>query len=110
MPPPFNFAFCSPPGLHSVRPKVHTLLDYNRYIPAFAAITNIKNRERPIGLAMELAKGYIIVFEKGFISYLWFPTLGEKTIFFVTRLKKNVWKTIEPSDHIIEKKSCNLVV
>ena len=62
---------------------------------------------------MELPKGSIVVFDKGFISYPWFRTLGEKTIFFVTRLKKNaVYKLLErrpvnrktgvTSDHIIE--------
>ena len=54
-----------------------------------------------------------MVFDKGFISYPWFRLLGEKGVFFVTRLKQNaVYKLLErhpvnrktgaTSDHIIE--------
>ncbi|MDR2488889.1 MAG: IS4 family transposase, partial [Desulfovibrio sp.] len=93
--------------------KVHTLLDHDGYIPAFATLTDAKTHESRVAQAMELPKGSIVLFDKGFISYPWFRTLGEKTIFFVTRLKKNaVYKLLErrpvnrktgvTSDHIIE--------
>ena len=62
---------------------------------------------------MELPKGSIVVFDKGFTSYPWFRLLGAKGVFFVTRLKRNaVFKFLErrlvnrktgvTSDHIIE--------
>lgn len=62
---------------------------------------------------MELPKGSIVVFDKGFTSYPWFRLLGAKGVFFVTRLKRNaVFKLLErrlvnrktgvTSDHIIE--------
>ena len=62
---------------------------------------------------LELPKGSIVVFDKGFINYPWFRLLGEKGVFFVTRLKRNaVYKILErrpvdrttgvTSDHIIE--------
>jgi hypothetical protein len=93
--------------------KMHTLLDHDGHIPAFATVTDAKTHESRIAQVLELPKGSIVVFDKGFISYPWFRTLGGKTIFFVTRLKKNaVYKLLDrrpvnckigvTSDHIIE--------
>ena len=93
--------------------KVHTLLDHDGHIPAFAIITDAKTHESRIAQALELPKGAIVVFDKGFNSYPWFRALGVKGVFFVTRLKRNaVYKLLErrpvnrtdgvTSDHIIE--------
>ncbi|AMD93766.1 IS4 family transposase [Desulfomicrobium orale] len=93
--------------------KVHTLLDHDGHIPAFATVTDAKIHESRIAQAMELPKGSIVVFDKGFTSYPWFRLLGAKGVFFVTRLKRNaVFKLLErrlvnrktgvTSDHIIE--------
>lgn len=93
--------------------KIHALLDHDGHIPAFATVSDAKTHESRIAQALKLPKGSIVVFDKGYISYPWFRTLGEKTIFFVTRLKKNaVYKLLErrpvnrktgvTSDHIIE--------
>lgn len=93
--------------------KMHTLLDHDGHIPAFVTVTDAKAHESRIAQALELPKGSIVVFDKGFINYSWFRTLGEKTIFFVTRLKRNAaYKLLErrpvnrktgvTSDHIIE--------
>jgi hypothetical protein len=93
--------------------KMHTLLDHNGHIPAFATVTDAKTHESRFAKALELPRGSIVVFDKAFISYPWFRTLGAKGIFFVTRLKKNaVYKLLErrpvdrktgvTSDHIIE--------
>jgi len=93
--------------------KMHTLLDHNGYIPAFVTVTNAKTHEGPVAKTLELPKGSIVVFDKGFIDYSWFRELGAKSIFFVTRLKRNAVytllerrfvnrKTGVTSDHIIE--------
>jgi len=93
--------------------KMHTLLDHDGYIPAFVAVTDARTHESRIAKVLALPKGSIVVFDKGFISYLWFRLLGEKGVFFVTRLKQNAaYKLIErrpvnrktgvTSDHIIE--------
>ena len=93
--------------------KVHTLLDHDGHIPAFATVTDAKTHESRIAQAMELPRGSIVVFDKGFTSYPWFRLLGAKGVFFVTRLKRNaVFKLLErrlvnrktgvTSDHIIE--------
>ena len=92
--------------------KMHTV-DHDGHIPAFAAVTDARTHESRAAKALDLPKGSIVVFDKGFISYPWFRTLGAKGIFFVTRLKRNaVYKLLErrpvnrktgvTSDHIIE--------
>jgi hypothetical protein len=93
--------------------KIHTLLDHGGHIPAFATVTDAKTHESRVAKTLELPKGSIVVFDKGFINYSWFRTLGAKGVFFVTRLKKNAaYKLLErcpverktgvTSDHIIE--------
>ena len=93
--------------------KMHALLDHDGHIPAFVAVTDARTHESRMAKALELPKGSIVVFDKGFISYPWFRTLGAKGVFFVTRLKRNaVYKLLErrpvnrktgvTSDHIIE--------
>ena len=93
--------------------RIHTLLDHDGHIPAFATVTDAKTHESRMAKALELPKGSIVVFDKGFISYPWFRTLGAKGVFFVTRLKRNAVYTLPErrpvnrttgvtSDHIIE--------
>ena len=93
--------------------KMHTLLDHNGHIPAFTTVTDAKTHESRITRSLELPKGSIVVFDKGFISYPWFRDLGARGIFFVTRLKRNAaYKLLSrcpvnrntgvTSDHIIE--------
>ena len=93
--------------------KMHTLLDHDGYIPAFVTVTGARTHESRMVSALDLPKGSIMVFDKGYFSYPWFRLLGEKGIFFVTRLKQNaVYKLLErrpvnrktgvTSDHIIK--------
>jgi len=93
--------------------KMHTLLDHDGHIPAFVTVTDAKTHESSLTKALELPTGSIVVFDKGFINYSWFRTLGAKSVFFVTRLKKNAaYKLLErrpvdrttgiTSDHLIE--------
>jgi len=93
--------------------KMHTLLDHGGYIPAFVTVTEARTHESRMVKALELPLGSIIVFDKGYNSYPWFRLLGEKGVFFVTRLKQNAaYKLLErrpvnrktgiTSDHIIE--------
>ena len=93
--------------------KMHTLLDHDGYIPAFTAVTDAKTHESRVAKTLEMPKGSIVVFDKGYISYRWFRLLAEKGVFFVTRLKSNAVfrlldrrpvnrKTGVTSDHIIE--------
>jgi hypothetical protein len=93
--------------------KIHTLLDHDGNIPAFATITEAKTHDSCMVKQFDLPKGSIVVFDRGYFSFEWFLSLCDKGIFFVTRLKKNiVYKVVErqsvdkksgvTSDHIIE--------
>jgi len=93
--------------------KMNTVLDHDGYVPVFADISKAKTHESRMTKSLSLPKGSIVTFDKGYINYSWFRLLGEKCIFFVTRLKDNaVYKLIErrpvnrrtgvTSDHVVE--------
>ena len=93
--------------------KLHAVLDHDGNIPAFVSVTDARTHESRVAKTLELPKGSIVAFDKGYINYPWFRILCGKGIFFVTRLKKNaVFKLLErrpvarktgvTSDHIIE--------
>ena len=44
--------------------RMHTLLDHDGHIPAFATVTDAKTHESRMAKALELPKGSIVVFEK----------------------------------------------
>ena len=93
--------------------KMHTVLDHDGGIPMFITVTDAKTHENRIARTMDLPKGSIVVFDKGYNNYSWYQELGTKNIHFVTRLKRNAtYKLLErrpvdrktgvTSDHIIE--------
>lgn len=93
--------------------KMHTILDHDGCIPKFITVTDAKTHESRIAKIMEVPKGSIVVFDKGYIDYSWFHMLGKKGVCFVTRQKRNAKyrllerrqvnrKTGVTSDHIIE--------
>ena len=96
--------------------KIHTLLDHDGHIPAFATVTEAKINAGRLAKTLALPSGSIVVFDRAYVDYQWFQALGEKGVFFVTRLKKNaVYKLLErrplplktgglTSDHIIKVK------
>lgn len=97
--------------------KMHTVLDHNGGIPMLVTITDAKSHESRIAKATELPRGSIVVFDNGYINYSWFHELGDREVFFVTRLKRNArYKLLErrsvnrktrvTSDHIIEVTTC----
>jgi len=72
--------------------KLHTILDSTTMVPE---IINISLGDRSdIGAAKEidfswLKAGSIIVFDRGYIDYKWWSEFDQKSITFVSRLKKN---------------------
>ncbi len=95
------------------RIKMHTLLDDDGYIPAFTTVRDAETYESRSGRSHELPKAAIVVFDKGFLSYPWFRSLGERSIILVTSLIRNaVYKVLSrcavnrktgiTSAHIIE--------
>lgn len=69
--------------------KMHTVLDHDGYIPAFVALSEAKAHDRLLCDLLRLPKGSIVVGDRAYNDYLWFHSLCEAGIFFVTRQKSN---------------------
>jgi len=70
--------------------KLHLVLDYDGCLPVFADLTNGKVHELNVAREVDFPKGSIVVFDRGFFDYEWMNKLDSKSIFFVTRVKKNM--------------------
>lgn len=92
--------------------KLHVVLDHDGYLPAFVRVTKARLHDSKMVKMLKLPKGSIAVFDKAYINYSWFRTLGASGLFFVTRLKTNaVYKVLKrcsvrkgsgvTSDHLI---------
>lgn len=69
--------------------KLHVGLDADGYLPAFMDMTTGKVHESTWAKTLKLPKGSYTVFDRGFTDYMWYSTLTQNGIFFVTRLKSN---------------------
>ena len=69
--------------------KLHVGLDHGGMLPEFVAVTGGKTHDLTAGRALQLPKGSMVAFDKGYIDYQWFNSLNERSISFVTRLKTN---------------------
>jgi len=68
--------------------KLHVGLDHDGLIPAFVALSEGNVHEIQWARTLELPKGSVAVFDRGFSDYSWFNQLNTKGIYFVTRLKR----------------------
>jgi len=92
--------------------KLHVKLNHAGYLPAFMAMTEGKVHETTVAPSVPLESGDVVVFDRGYNDFAWFKMLVDKSVFFVTRLKKNArYKVVERrpvthkdiySDQIIE--------
>lgn len=92
--------------------KLHVKLNHAGYLPAFMAMTEGKVHETTVAPSVPLESGDVVVFDRGYNDFAWFKALVDKSVFFVTRLKKNArYKVVERrpvthkdiySDQIIE--------
>jgi putative transposase len=69
--------------------KLHTLLDHDGYLPAVVTVTEAKCHEVNMAKLLQLPKGSIVVFDRGYVDHAWFRQLCKSDIFLVTRLKSN---------------------
>ena len=69
--------------------KLHTLLDHNGYLPAVVCISNAKTHDIQVARQLSFEPGTILVYDRGYNDYNWYYDLTQKTVYFVTRLKKN---------------------
>jgi len=69
--------------------KLHVGLDTEGYLPTFMSLTDGKVHESQWAKALNLPRGSIAVFDRGFNDYAWYETLTANGVYFVTRLKSN---------------------
>jgi hypothetical protein len=69
--------------------KLHLGLDHDGLIPAFASVTRDKVSDMTQARLLDLPKGSVLVFDKGYNCYRWHNRLTEQGIFFVSRIRGN---------------------
>ena len=69
--------------------KLHMGIDADGYLPTFLSMTDGKVHESQWAKALNLPRGSIAVFDRGFTDYVWYETLSANGVYFVTRLKSN---------------------
>jgi hypothetical protein len=71
--------------------KMHTLLDTKTAIPQLITITDGKTADITAAkeMSLNLEKGSIVAFDRGYIDYKWWRELNDDGIFFVTRPRIN---------------------
>lgn len=69
--------------------KLHFGIDADGYLPTFLTLTDGKVHESQWAKALNLPRGSIAVFDRGFTDYTWYETLTKNGVYFVTRLKSN---------------------
>ena len=76
--------------------KLNTVLDHDGHIPSFVSVSQADAHESNMGKCLNLSKGSIVTFDRGYCDYQWFNHLSSKGIYFVTRMKSNmVYKLIK---------------
>jgi putative transposase len=73
--------------------KLHVGLDHDGFLPAFAAVTESKVNDLAYARSLRLARGSIVVFDKGYSDYAWLKALDDAGVFFVTRARANIEAT-----------------
>jgi len=69
--------------------KLHVGLDHGGRLPAFVSVTPGDIHEIHPARLLNLPKGSIVVFDRGYNDYTWYQELTAQGVFFVTRLKTN---------------------
>jgi hypothetical protein len=69
--------------------KLHLLLDHDGHLPRYAVITDGKTSDIEVARRLELPRGSIVVFDRGYNDYLWFTELTLFGVGFVTRMKQS---------------------
>ena len=83
--------------------KLHLVLDYDGCLPVFATVTDGKTHEINMARQTEFPSGSVLVFDRGYIDFLWMKELDSRKIFFVTRAKTGMDYEVLESYEIPEK-------
>jgi hypothetical protein len=79
--------------------KVHTQLNLQEQVPKLVWFSAATTHDRKFFKHVQLEKGKIAVFDRGYNDYKTFDGFTEKGIFFVTRLKSNaVYESVVEND------------
>lgn len=84
--------------------KLHTLLDHDGYIPAFASITDAKTSDLAYARTLTLPPGSIVAADRAYIDFSWLYSLDKKKNYLVTRLKKNIRYTVVERRPVLKSK------
>jgi len=79
--------------------KLHFGIDADGYLPTFMTLTDGKVHESQWAKALNLPRGSIAVFDRGFNDYNWYETLTKNGVYFVTRLKSSAIIENGPKRH-----------
>lgn len=92
--------------------KIHVKYDVGESVPEYLFVTNAEEHENNTLGKMNLKKGDIVTFDRGYNNYTQFSEFCQNDIYFVTRLKDNAdYKVLKrrktytkkiTSDHIIQ--------
>ncbi len=69
--------------------KVHTLIASDENIPKLAVMTSAATHDHIMLKKLDLPEGSFIVFDRGYIDYAVYESFSQKSITYVTKLKKN---------------------
>src|SRR3990167_707873 len=79
--------------------KLHVKLNHSGYLPTFMVVTPGKVHETKIAPSIPLDGGDVAIFYKGYADFLWYKSLDDKGVIFVTRIKRNAqYDVIERKD------------
>src|SRR5260221_2697757 len=70
--------------------KLYLGLDHDGTLPALALITESRVSDMAGARCLRFAKGWIVVFDKGYSDYAWLHQLDTEGVFFVTRARDGI--------------------
>ncbi len=69
--------------------KLHVGLDHRGHLPAFATITEARISDIAVARTLQLPRGSIVVFDKGYDDYSWYTDLTKQGVYFIGRQKRD---------------------
>src|SRR5690606_42069113 len=86
------------------------ILEYDGCMPSFVHIADGKQHESKIAKTISLAKGCVVVVDRGYVDYAWMNGLDRNQCFFVTRSKSNMKYTVVRSFQSEALKEKNIIM
>jgi hypothetical protein len=93
--------------------KAHCLLPFNSRVPSLVYLTEAAKNDRDFLGQLEMVKGNIYVFDKGYINYKLYADWTAQSVFFVTRMKQNATYRVISEDEksdVLEAINCGGII